>query len=165
MHHLRPAVLKDGSEITRIMNIAIQEGQNGYVNQLKNIIADNWFNTLYNNSLCLISVEIDSLIVGWGSLTEYRGGRPSFDGTLEISFYVDPKFKRQGIGNSLVMHLEQEARKMKIETLIAILLGDNMASINLLKSHMYSEWGRMPNAAVMAGSSVDHLYYGKHLTA
>ncbi len=82
MHHLRPAVLKDGSEITRIMNIAIQEGQNGYVNQLKDIIADNWFNTLYNNSLCLISVEIDSLIVGWGSLTEYRGGRPAFDATL-----------------------------------------------------------------------------------
>ena len=108
--------------------------------------------------------SIDTEIVGYLALSPYRYGRPAFAKTAEISYYLDNNNQGKGIGTQLIQHAINQCPELKIESLIAILLSCNSASISILKKFNFEKWGSMPNIAKLKNGSVDHLYYGKHLT-
>lgn len=107
---------------------------------------------------------IDSEIVGYLALSPYRYGRSAFAKTAEISFYLDQNHQRKGIGSQLMQHAINKCPELKIKALIAILLSCNSASIAILKKFNFEKWGVMPGIAKLKSDTVDHLYYGKHLT-
>ena len=108
--------------------------------------------------------SIDVKIVGYLALSPYRYGRSAFVKTAEISYYVDNNNQGKGIGNQLIQHAINQCPELKIESLIAILLSCNSVSIAILKKFNFEQWGAMPGIAKLKNGSVDHLYYGKHLT-
>lgn len=107
---------------------------------------------------------IDTEIVGYIALSPYRYGRSAFSKTAEISYYIDKNNQGKSIGSQLIQYAINQCSELKIESLIAILLSCNSASIATLKKLNFEKWGSMPNIAKMKNGSVDHLYYGKHLT-
>ena len=52
-----------------------------------------------------------------------------------------------------------------LPTLVAILLGDNLASIGLLKKLGFEEWAKLPAVADFDTREVDHVYYGLRVSA
>ena len=161
MIQLTPARIEHKDDCVEIMNSALSEGKNGHQEILEGIDAEEWFKSLHSNSLNLVVATKNDRVTAWASLTEYREGRKAFLDAQEITFYVHPDFQRKGLATSLVDYLEDEARQKGIQNLIAILLGDNFPSIELLLSKGYEEWGRMPGVANTVDQRVDHLYFGR----
>ena len=105
-------------------------------------------------------LERQNSILGWFSISAYRKGREALNQVAEVSYYVHKDFQRQGIGSIMLKHAIQVAPFYGFETLIAILLEQNNASIKLLEKFDFSRWGVLPKVANFNGKRFDHLYYG-----
>ena len=123
-----------------------------------------WLKQHTGDHYIIYVASIDAEIVGYLALSPYRHGRSAFSKTAEISYYVDNNNQGKGIGNLLIQHAINQCPKLNIESLIAILLSCNLASISILKKFNFEKWGAMPKIAKLKNRSVDHLYYGRHLT-
>lgn len=123
-----------------------------------------WYNA-YDRSLYPVLVaETDHIVAGYFSFSPYRPRRLAMRYTVEISYFIDEKYRARGIGSSLMKHAIQKARDHNFKTLIAILLAHNEASIRLLKKFGFEEWGKMPGVADFNGQERDHLYYGLRIS-
>ncbi len=111
----------------------------------------------------LVCVEAGS-VVGWCSLSPYRFGRPAFERTAEISYYVDCAHRRKGVASRLVNHAIEQCPQLGIDVLVAILLASNDASLALLERFGFAEWGRLPEIAAIDGKRYDHVYWGKRVS-
>lgn len=123
-----------------------------------------WLRQHTGDHYVIYVATIDKKIVGYLALSPYRFGRAAFSKTAELCCYIDNSYQGKGIGTQLIQHAINKCSALKIESLIAILLSSNLASIAILRKFKFEKWGTMPNIAKMKNGSVDHLYYGKHLT-
>ena len=55
--------------------------------------------------------------------------RAAYSHTLETTIYLDPAFKRSGVGTALMRLLIADCRRLGCKALIACITGDNAASI------------------------------------
>lgn len=123
-----------------------------------------WYD-LHNKTRYPVFVyEIDEKVVAWLSISPYRQGRMALRNTAEISYYVDKKKVRQGIGSQLISHGLSESKKLNYSVLIAIVLDRNNASMNILEKHGFTAWGRLPGVADFKGEICGHVYYGINLS-
>ncbi|MCO4807346.1 GNAT family N-acetyltransferase [Salibacteraceae bacterium] len=160
---IRPAFYDDESAIVEIMNHGIEEETNAYVKPFDWVQGSNWFSSLRENATALVVAEINNQIVGWGGLSNYRGGREALSSTKEITFYVHHDFRRMGAASKLILNLEETAMDLNAKHLVAILLDDNEGSRALLEKHQYFVWGLFEAIAEFESGPKGHLYMGKHL--
>ena len=113
--------------------------------------------------LAVDKTEDDEKIIGYLTISPYREGRQAFVNTAEISYYIHFKNHRQGVASYLMEHTLALCPSLKIDTLVAMLLGSNKGSINFLKKYQFNEWGRMPEIAKFRNQAVDHLYFGRSI--
>ena len=152
------------SSIVRIYNQAIIAGSqtaDENVVSLKEKLS--WLKQHTGDHYIIFVASIDAEIVGYLALSPYRYGRSAFTKVAEVSFYLDKNHLRKGIGSQLMQHAIDKCIDLKVESLIAILLSCNSASIAILKKFNFEKWGVMPNIAKLNNGKVDHLYYGKNL--
>ena len=107
--------------------------------------------------------ELNHQVTGWVSLGVYRSERQALAHVAEGSYYVDKSQRGKGFGSRLLQHAIGIAPEFGFSVLIAILLGQNLASMGLLKKMGFVCWGSMPGIAHIEGQKVDHLYYGLNL--
>jgi phosphinothricin acetyltransferase len=107
--------------------------------------------------------EADGKISGWCSVSAYRPSRSALKKTVELSYYVHPGFRRQGVATNLITHAINSCRGCGIKNVLAILLGVNQASADLLTKLGFEQWGCLPGVAEIDGSEIDHLYFGKKI--
>lgn len=160
---IRPAFYDDEESVVAIMNTAIQAETNAYLTEFDWVGGTQWFKDLRTNSLSLVVCEKEGKVIGWGNLSNYRGGRPALQTTKEISFYVDEEHRRMGVASSIIEQLESIALESDIEHLVALLLDDNIGSRTLLEKHGYFVFGLLENAVKFPNVSKGHLFMGKHL--
>ena len=103
--------------------------------------------------------------MGWTSLSPYRRGRGALRHTAEISYYVDIAYRQQGVATALISYAIDLCETLDLRTFVAILLGDNVASIGLLKKLGFEAWAKLPAVADFEGREVDHVYYGLRVPA
>ena len=107
--------------------------------------------------------EVDGVVAGWRSLSEYRPGRKALRFTAEISYYVHGSYRRRGIASRLIEHAIRECPRLGVKTLFAILLDTNVASVRLLEKFNFEKWGHLPRVADFNGEEAGHFYYGLRL--
>jgi L-amino acid N-acyltransferase YncA len=160
---IRHASSFDIAMITSIYNEAVAEG--GLTGDLVPVSLESrqaWFSE-HQSPYAIFVIEDGGLVVGYFSLSPYRKGRQAFSKTCEISYYVSRQHRDRGIGKKLIAHAIEHARALKFSVVVAILLGCNQRSIKLLERFDFRECGRVPNAAYINGSFVDHLYMSRSL--
>ncbi len=161
---ITPASPSHYPDIVRIYNQAVVAGsQTADENTFSLKEKLPWLKRHTGDHYTIYVAIINAEIIGYIALSPYRYGRPAFAKTAEISYYIDKNNQGKGIGSQLIQYALNQCSELKIESLIAILLSCNGASLATLKKFNFEKWGRMPNIAKIKGSSVDHLYYGKHL--
>jgi phosphinothricin acetyltransferase len=161
---IRLATFSDLEAINDIYNHAISHGFQTADTELISIDKrEQWFKNHNVDQYPIFVIEKQDKVVGWLSLSAYRAGRKALSTIAEISYYLNPEFQGQGIGNKLVKFAIDKAPDYNFENLVAILLGSNLPSIKLLGKFNFQKWGTLPQVAVFDGIKVDHLYYGLKL--
>jgi L-amino acid N-acyltransferase YncA len=158
---IRSATPADIESITDIYNEAILEG--GLTGDLEPLSADNrreWYLDHQDRYVIFVKV-VDGAVVGYVAISPYRKGRDAFYETCEISYYVAKKFRAQGFGKELVNHAIEYARRSDFLSMLALVLGCNQRSIDLLIGFGFSVLGRLPNAAKIEGEHFDHIYLSR----
>lgn len=104
--------------------------------------------------------EIDDQVVGWITLTEFRAGREGFRFTSEVSYYIDSRCHRKGIGTKLMERAIEAAREIGFRNLVAVVFDSNISSRKLVKKFGFKLWGHMPDAVDIDGKSIGCDYWG-----
>lgn len=161
---IRTATSGDWESVVRIYNEAIDTRIS--TADTKHVTIESrkgWLNQHLEENYPIFVNETEAIITGWCSLSPYRYGRAAFDKTAEISYYISREHRGKGVGTLLVEHTVSQCSRLGIDALVAILLGSNKPSINLLRKFQFEEWGRLPEIAEIDGNHYDHLYMGKRL--
>ena len=122
-----------------------------------------WFDAHDPATFPIHVFEEERSVLGWCSLSAYRSGREAVLGTAEISYYVGRDARGRGVGTALVQHAVQAAPTLGKRVLFGILLERNLASIRLMETCGFEQWGRLPDVALIDGVLVSHLYYGRRV--
>jgi predicted O-methyltransferase YrrM len=105
--------------------------------------------------------EMDGLIAG------YLGCKPflprcAYRGTVEVSVYVDERFRRRGVATRFLEHAVAQTPRLGISALVGLIFGNNAPSLKLFERLGFSRWGLLPRVARVAGAERDLLILGRH---
>jgi phosphinothricin acetyltransferase len=122
-----------------------------------------WFEEHGNPRHPIYVDEVAGTIRGWCSVSAYRPGRDALVKTAELSYYVHPDFRREGVASGLISHAIAGCREGGFNNVFAVLLGVNQQSVALLLKLGFTQWGCLPGVAEIDGKEIDHLYFGKKI--
>lgn len=123
----------------------------------------NWFHEHTPEKRPLWVVEdSQGQIMGWLSFSNFYG-RPAYSGTAELSIYLHPSMRRQGLGRYLLAQAIQFAPQIKVHTLLGFIFGHNVPSMNLFASFNFEIWANMPRVANLDGVERDLIIFGKRV--
>ena len=161
---IRFASENDLEQIVDIFNQGIRtRTSTGYLNEATVGDRQVWFKEHGREKYPILVAEHDNRILGWISLDPYRKGRKAFERTGEISSFIHSAYWRKGVGEQLLSAMMQTAKKLGYTTLLAIVLDRNTGSRKLLEKNDFEQWGMLPDVAMIDGTSLSHVYYGKKL--
>ncbi len=121
---------------------------------------EGWFENHRAEKFPLFVAKEKGELLGYLTLSPYRENRKAVQHTAEVSYYIHYDHHRKGVASYLMHHAIANCPSLKINNLIAILLGCNQASIQFLEKNGFKQWGCFPNIVEFDEDKVDHLYYG-----
>jgi phosphinothricin acetyltransferase len=164
MINIRDAKIEDIDRINEIYNDVIHEKfKVAYLMPWTRDMRLEWFKELNNENYPICVAEIDNNVIGFVFIHPYRKGRTSLKQTAEISYFIDNRYRRMGIGKKLIEHIESKCCMLGIKTLFAIIIDINVASIRLIEKCGYEQWGHLPKIALFDNVEVGHFYFGKRI--
>ncbi|QEF97214.1 N-acyltransferase YncA [Stieleria maiorica] len=97
-------------------------------------------------------------VVGWASLTRWHP-RPAYSETAEVSFYLDHRWHRRGIGRTLLTDLIDRASSLGFHVLIGGACTEHVASMELQKSLGFREVARFTEVGRKFDRWLDVAYF------
>ncbi|MBB5349324.1 N-acetyltransferase [Desulfoprunum benzoelyticum] len=122
-----------------------------------------WFEQHLPDRRPLMVHEQDDRVVAWVSFQSFYG-RPAYENTAEISIYIAPACRGQGLGRTLLAEALGLARQLGIKTVMGFIFSHNEPSLRLFKSFGFAEWGRLPDVAEMDGREFSLSILGKRVS-
>lgn len=119
-----------------------------------------WFEAHHPNTRPIWTVNIHNNYVGWMSFNSFYG-RPAYNGTVELSIYLEESVRGKGLGKLCLQKAINEAPTRQIHTLLGFIFGHNAISLQLFYKFGFSNWGRLPQVADMNGNRRDLVIVGK----
>jgi phosphinothricin acetyltransferase len=104
----------------------------------------------------------DQPFLGYGIITRFKP-REAFDRTAEITVYLAAEATGRGIGPRLVDHLEAFARTAGLHVLVALISGENAASVKLFERAGYDKCAHYREVGHKFGRVLDLVSYQKIL--
>jgi len=101
-------------------------------------------------------------IAGWLSYSSFYG-RPAYSGTCEISLYLAPEWRGQGLGSRLLGRAIEHAPRIQVTTLLGFIFGHNEPSLRLFEKHGFTRWGCLPRVALLDGIERDLVIEGRRI--
>jgi phosphinothricin acetyltransferase len=123
---------------------------------------EKWFQEHNSHHRPLWVLKKDGEIAAWFSFQSFYG-RPAYNGTAEISVYVDEKFRGTGAGSLLLAKALEECPRLGLQNLVGFVFGHNKPSLSLLRKFGFEEWGLLPGVAEMDGVLRDLVIIGRKL--
>jgi len=123
-----------------------------------------WFREHSPEKYPVIVAEIDSRVVGWGSLSKFRP-RAAYAPTVEASVYIDHAFLGRGLGRVLLVDLIARARAAGFHSLIGGSSADQPASIAVQESLGFQRVAHLKEVGYKFGQWLDVIYLQVMLSA
>ena len=161
---IRDAAEVDLPAITDIYNAAI--ATRFATAQLEPITAaegSNWLKQHSADQFPLWVLEIGGQVAGWLSFKPFLPRR-AYRGTVELSVYVDEKFRRHGVAKRLLERALADAPELGIETLVGLIFAHNKPSLRLFEQLGFARWGLLPHIARIDDAVHDLIIVGRRLT-
>lgn len=119
-----------------------------------------WFLNHSNEKRPLWIVLSDDKYAGWMSFSSFYG-RPAYEGTVEVSIYLEETFRGKGLGKACLNKALEEAPRLRVHSLLGFIFGHNQVSLKLFESFGFEKWGHLPEVANMEGVMRDLVILGK----
>jgi phosphinothricin acetyltransferase len=152
----------DFAAIKEIYDYYILTSTSTYYTELISIDELKQFIPLNSQRYKSYMIEVDDECCGFCYLSQYKK-RQAYDRTAEISIYLKNGFGGRGIGRKALDYLESVAREKRIHVLLAIISGDNTASIKLFESAGYEKCGHLKQIGEKFHRVLDVLFYQRFL--
>ncbi|KAA3604315.1 MAG: GNAT family N-acetyltransferase [Calditrichaeota bacterium] len=137
---IRKVKIKDAQGILDVLNPIIKT-QNFSSMKEENTLADqtNFIQNLPSNAIYNLAFDLENLeIVG---IQDILPQSKNFNGTGEISTFVNLNYHRQGIGERLMKATLREAKDLGYKKIQAIIRTDNRIAISFYKKNGFREMG------------------------
>ncbi len=157
LYRLRPAAKSDLVAINDIYNHYVLNSTCTYQEEPEPIIGRRrWFGH-HGDKHPVIVAESGGQVVGWGSLSAYHP-RSAYSRTVENSVYVHHQHHRRGIGSLLLEELIVRARKLGLRAIIAVIDGEQTASVALHARFHFEKVGHFKQVGFKFGRWLDVIY-------
>ena len=104
--------------------------------------------------------ERDGEVVGWLSVSPFRD-RVAYDGTAEVSVYVDAGHRGEGVGWALLSRAVGHASELHLNKLIGLIFGHNESSLKLFERAGFERWGVLPGVCRLDDRDADVVIVGR----
>ena len=155
---IRPATPADSSAMKEIFNREIEISTSVW--HWLSVDDDEWaqwYTDHTSDRNVLLVAEVDSTVAGFAGYSAYRK-RAGFVDTVENSIFIHEDYRGLGVAKVLLERLVEEARTRSLHTIIAVISGDNLASVSLHLSSGFVEVGRMKQVGQKFGQWLDLFY-------
>lgn len=157
---IRPAQQQDLPVLLAIYNHEILNGVATFDLQPKSLAErQSWFDEHNKNNHPLLVAEQDGEVLGYASLSRYAE-KAAYNSTVELSVYIAPSARRQGIASQLMLAVIDLAKKDNATHLIVSLItGTNQASISLHQKFGFNKIGTLHQVGYKHQQFLDvHIY-------
>ena len=96
---------------------------------------------------------------GWMSFNSFYG-RPAYNGTVEVSIYLEADARGKGLGKACLTRAIEQAKQLGLHNLLGFIFGHNESSLQLFYKFGFTDWGRLPGVANMDGVMRDLVIVG-----
>jgi phosphinothricin acetyltransferase len=101
-------------------------------------------------------------VLGWVSFSSFYG-RPAYNGTVELSIYMDESCRGKGYGKKVLQYCIDNAGKFGVKTLLGFIFLHNEPSLKLFRHFGFEDWGIFPDVAVLDGVERTLVILGKRI--
>ncbi|KGQ39183.1 GNAT family acetyltransferase [Gallibacterium anatis] len=157
---IRPAQQQDLPALLAIYNHEILNGVATFDLQPKSLAErQSWFDEHNKNNHPLLVAEQDGAVLGYASLSRYAE-KAAYNSTVELSVYIAPSARRQGIASQLMHAVIELAKKDNATHLImSLITGTNQASISLHQKFGFNKVGTLHQVGYKHQQFLDvHIY-------
>ena len=158
---IRPALVADLPAIVAIYNSTVA-GRQSTADLQPVTIAERqaWFDAHRDNRPLFVACDTNGTVCAWGSFSDFYP-RTAYHISAEISIYVAPERRGNGLGRKLLQEMLQRAPALGIKNVLAVIFAHNAASIALFQSQGFAEWGRLPQVCDLQTRLADIVILGK----
>ena len=158
---IRDAVESDLPAIIKIYNAAV--ATRVATAQLEQVTLDerrNWLKEHSPDRHPFWVLEMDRQIAGWLTLKPFLP-RCAYRGTAEVSVYVDERFRRRGVGRTLLGQAIARAPCLQIRAMVGLIFAHNEPSLRLFEQLGFERWGLLPRIAQLDAVERDLTIMGR----
>lgn len=160
MMKIRKAEMGDLQELLDIYNYEVLNGVATLDLEPKSLEEwRGWFDAHNVDNHPLYVAESEGRVAGYVSLSSYRE-KEAYRSTVELSVYIGPDFRRQGIASALMEFILQEARAdERTHNVVSVITSGNEASRRLHDKFGFTYCGTIPEVGVKFGRqlSIDNF--------
>lgn len=124
---------------------------------------EEWFRAHAASRRPLWLVLCDGNYAGWMSFNSFYG-RPAYDGTVEVSIYLEESVRGKGLGKACLQKAIEIAPSLRINNLLGFIFGHNTPSLELFYRFGFEKWAHFPKVANMDGTERDLIILGKRVS-
>jgi L-amino acid N-acyltransferase YncA len=121
-----------------------------------------WFHEHSEQHRPLWVMKAEEEIIAWLSFSSFHS-RSAYNATAEISIYILPKYRSQGIGSIFIQKALDACPSLNILNIVGLVFGHNEPSLALLRKFGFEQWGFLPRVAILDGVERDLVYMGRRV--
>lgn len=122
-----------------------------------------WFDAHTPNRRPLWIVTLNGTYAGWMSFNSFYG-RPAYDGTVEVSIYLEESVRGKGLGKICLQKAFEACAELNIKTLLGFIFDHNEPSLQLFYKMGFEKWAHLPKIANMLDAERGLIILGKRIS-
>ncbi len=122
-----------------------------------------WYDAHSANRRPLWVIEVDENYAGWMSFNSFYG-RPAYDGTVEVSIYLEESARGKGLGKICLQKAFDSCEELNIKTLLGFIFDHNEPSLQLFYKMGFEKWAHLPKIANMIDAERGLMILGKRIS-
>ncbi len=121
-----------------------------------------WFDAHTPDKRPLWLVLNNDEYAGWMSFNSFYG-RPAYDGTVEVSIYLEESARGKGLGKLCLQKASDACGELNIKTLLGFIFDHNESSLKLFYNMGFEKWAHLPKIANMIDAERGLIIVGKRV--